>query len=262
MRFGCAICSLFFALSSASLAQTYDTVSIYFHTDSDRPIVNVTSEYRQYEPSAEGKSTVIKLAAHCDTTGSMEHNDDLAQRRINAVQKQLIQDRWNVNAIHTIYSERIANTAQNYTHELFRRVDIYIKIEPFSNAELLTIQLNQFKTDTVQQKSIDLNIVFFGGTTVLMQEAIPEAKALRDFMLANPNVSVDIHGHVCCGDNYPLSLNRAKMIMEFLMAQGIEAKRMTYQGHSNKAPKVSPERTDDDRKQNRRVAVVFKKSIN
>lgn len=252
---------LLFLLSTlASRAQIYDTLSIYFALDSDRPMVNRTTDYANYEPSAAGIPSVVRLEAHCDTTGSMEYNDDLAQRRMDAVLKLMENDRWDVSrAVKKIYSERKAGTDANYSHDIYRRVDVYIKIQPPTNAQLLTMKLNAFANDTSQITQIDLTILFHGGTTIMMTESIPEAKALKDFMLSHPEINADIHGHVCCGDNYPLSLGRAKLITEFLMKQGVAANRLTYQGHSNYLPKIWPETTDEERKLNRRVTVDFKK---
>ncbi len=251
---------IFLLSTFVSSAQTYDTLSIYFALDSDRPIVNRTTDYANYEPPSAGMLSVVQLEAHCDTTGSMEYNDDLAQRRMDAVLSLMEKDRWNVsNAIKKIFSERKAGADQNYTHDIYRRVDVIIKIQAPTNAQLLTMKLNSFASDTSQITRIDLTILFHGGTTMMMTESIPEAKALKDFMLAHPEIKADIHGHVCCGDNYPLSLGRAKLITEFLMKQGVASGRLTYQGHSNYNPKVWPETTDDERKQNRRVTVDFKK---
>lgn len=251
---------LFLLVSLACRAQTFDTLAIYFALDSDRPIVNRTTEYTNYEQSVPGMLNVVRLEAHCDTTGSMEYNDDLAQRRMDAVLKLMANDRWDVSgAVKKIYSERKAGEDQNYSHDIYRRVDVYIKIQPPTNAQLLAMKLNAFAADTAQITQLDLTILFHGGTTIMMTESIPEAKALKDFMLAHPEIHADIHGHVCCGDNYPLSLGRAKLITEFLMKQGVVAKRLTYQGHSNYQPKVWPETTDEERKQNRRVTVDFKK---
>lgn len=252
---------LFVSISIGSNAQVYDTLSIYFKVDSDLPIVNRSSEYANYKQKVLGTPKVIQLEAHCDTTGSMEHNDDLAQRRLDAVRKQLAKDGWKIEARFKVSSERVAGSASNYSHNLYRRVDVIFRIDPLSNAELLTIQLNNFLKDTVKEKSIDLQIVFYAATTNLMTEAIPETKALKDFMVANPTIHIDIHGHVCCGPNHELSLNRAKMIAELLMSHGVDSKRMTYQGHSNMQPKISPELTPNDEKQNRRVAIVLKKSV-
>jgi len=250
--------ALLFLWHDAS-GQDFDTIPIYFNVDSDRPIINKSSQNTQFKRSGEGHSTVIRLEAHCDTTGSEEYNDALAQRRIRAVKQQLIADNWKIDAVEKIYSERIAGVDSEYVHDIYRRVDIIVKITPPTDAELLTMKLNAFLEDTVAEKSIDLKILFLGGTTTLMRESIPEAKALKDFLRENTTIKIEIHGHVCCGDNFPLSYNRAKMITEFLIAQGIDLNRMTFEGHSNKKPKVYPEVTDEDRKQNRRVAIVFKK---
>jgi len=249
-----------FGYTVSCWSQTYDTLAIYFALDSDKPVINRTTEYANYEQPTAGIITVLRLEAHCDTTGSMEYNDDLAQRRIQAVKKVLEQDRWDISRTHEkIYSERKAGNDALYTHDIYRRVDIIIKIAPPTNAQRLTMQLNAFATDTASTTSIDLTILFHGGTTKLMTESVPEAKALKDFLLSHPEIKADIHGHVCCGDNFPLSYERAKLIAEFLVKQGINGNRLTFQGHSNKKPKVHPEVTDEDRKRNRRVAVVFHK---
>lgn len=256
-----ALFFFFLFLPIAGNAQTYDTLAIYFALDSDRPIINRTTAYANYEQSAPGLATVFQLEAHCDTTGSMEYNDDLAQRRMDAVIKMMSKDRWVVDdAKRKIYSERKAGTDENYTHDIYRRVDVIIKIQAPTQAQLLTMKLNAFANDTAKITRIDLTILFHGGTTIMMTESIPEAKALKDFMLAHPEINADIHGHVCCGDNYPLSLGRAQLISEFLMKQGVKARRLTYQGHSNHQPKIWPETTDEERKQNRRVTVDFKKT--
>jgi outer membrane protein OmpA-like peptidoglycan-associated protein len=248
------------SLLGLSHAQTFDTLSIYYALDSDRPITNRNTEYANYEQSALGFLSVVRLEAHCDTTGSMEHNDDLAQRRMDAALKMMELDRWDISAASTkIYSERVAGNDQNYSHDIYRRVDVIVKITAPTNAQRLSMQLNTFASDTAKTTSIDLTILFYAGTTKLMTESVPEALVLKEFLLDHPEISADIHGHVCCGDNHPLSYNRAKLIAEFLMKQGVQAKRLTFQGHSNKQPKIYPEKTDADRKQNRRVAVVFKK---
>lgn len=260
MKLSLLFLAVSFGCSVSCRAQEYDTLAIYFALDSDRPIVNRTTEYANYEQPTEGMITVLRLEAHCDTTGSMQYNDDLAQRRINAVKKLLEEDRWDIsNTREKVYSERKAGNDAQYTHDIYRRVDILIRIAPPTNAQRLTMQLNAFASDTISVTSIDLTILFHGGTTRLMTESVPEAKALKDFLLSHSNIKADIHGHVCCGDNYPLSYERAKLIAEFLVKQGVKGSRLTFQGHSNKKPKVYPERTDEDRKQNRRVAVVFRK---
>jgi len=252
---------IFLLYALVSQAQTFDTLSIYFALDSELPIVNRTTDYANYEQSKAGMLSVIQLEAHCDTTGSMEYNDDLAQRRMDAVLILMGKDRWDVsNAVKKIFSERKAGEDENYSHDIYRRVDVVVKIEPPTNAQLLTMKLNAFTSDTSSNTTIDLTILFHGGTTIMMKESVPEAKALKDFMLAHPEINADIHGHVCCGNNYPLSLGRAKLITEFLMKQGVTASRLTYQGHSNSQPKVWPETTDEERKLNRRVTVDFKKN--
>jgi outer membrane protein OmpA-like peptidoglycan-associated protein len=246
-------------LHVSSVAQQYDTLIFYFHVDSDRPITG--HSYTSYTKPRESIVTVIRLEAHCDTTGALDYNDALAERRIAAVRELLVEDGWScTNAREKIYSERKASIDNQYTHEQYRRVDVYLKIAPPTNAQRLQMRLNEFSNSSEDSASIDLTILFHGGSTAWLNESVAEAKALRDFMLSNPNINADIHGHVCCGDNYPLSYGRAKFIAEFLVKQGVSPERLQFEGHSNRQPKVFPELNAADQKQNRRVNVVFKKT--
>jgi flagellar motor protein MotB len=54
-----------------------------------------------------------------------------------------------------------------------------------------------------------------------------------------------------------LSVQRASAVYDILIKDGIEPSRLDFKGFSNSLPIVSPEYTEEERQQNRRVDVVF-----
>lgn len=88
----------------------------------------------------------------------------------------------------------------------------------------------------------------------------PESKAELDkvvaFLNKNKTISGELSGHTDnVGDkkmNQVLSQNRAKAVYDYLVKNGIEAKRLTYKGYGDTKPKVLND-TDEHRQMNRRT---------
>lgn len=92
--------------------------------------------------------------------------------------------------------------------------------------------------------AITLKNVFFDFTkATLRPESTVELNKLRDFLKANPAVKIEIGGHTDtrgdAADNLTLSQNRAKAVYDFLIAQGIDAKRLSYKGYGETKTKIS-----------------------
>ena len=71
-------------------------------------------------------------------------------------------------------------------------------------------------------------------------------------------VEIKLNGHVCCEPDMELSKNRANRVKSYLVSQGIDTKRITCKGYSNTA-KLVAESTEENKRKNRRVDVVFTK---
>jgi len=127
-------------------------------------------------------------------------------------------------------------------------------IEDYSPSEYKKdLLLSKFKTG----ESITLqNIYFKKASAVLLEESFPELDKLFSFLKNNPSVEIEIAGHTSSeGDddyNLKLSKERAESIAAYLITKGIDKTRMTPVGYGEKFPKVE-EKTEDDRKLNRRV---------
>jgi outer membrane protein OmpA-like peptidoglycan-associated protein len=107
---------------------------------------------------------------------------------------------------------------------------------------------------------LNLNLQFEGDAPVVTSASVKEINDLVDFLQKNRSLDAFIRGHVCCGDEMPLSKKRAKTVYTELVRRGINPTRLRYQGFSNTIPAVFPEKTELDRSKNRRVDIIFSKT--
>lgn len=108
-------------------------------------------------------------------------------------------------------------------------------------------------------------LFFYPGSHHLVEQSIPELEKLYNTLEDNPNIKIQIEGHVCCvntadaldEDNFEMALseNRAKAIYYYLVKRGIDPKRLHYRGFGRSKPLVAIERTLEDENKNRRVEI-------
>lgn len=219
----------------------------------------------------------VLLEGHCDSIGSKEYNYDLSTRRAESVKKLFIQNGFSKNMIKTCIGfgkdkPRVSN-ADEASRQLNRRVQVtlYLKEEEIKeNKE----QANKISTspsiilkkeDLKKNKTIVLkNLLFYGGRHILKQSSYPELETLVNLLKENPSLEIEIQGHVCCTtiepDGYDwdlgtnnLSVTRAKTIYQFLIANGIQANRLSYKGFGGTQKIQADESTEELRAVNRRV---------
>lgn len=258
---------LLIILLSAGNVIAQQKVSVYFDFDKDL----ITSEQNLKLESLKqlinvGKAELVKMEAFTDTVGSNEYNNHLARRRANFVLMEL---GINQASIETKVIGENYGIKQDYSNQTHRRVDIWyqeiavetLKLEESAiQSELLT-KFTEFLNDSLLDETIiELSIHFVPGKAILLPESNDELWNLFDFFNYNQNINGFIRGHVCCSDDMPLSVERAAVVYNFLIDRSISPNRMKYQGYSNSIPAVSPEVTDEDRRRNRRVDVIFTKT--
>jgi outer membrane protein OmpA-like peptidoglycan-associated protein len=75
-------------------------------------------------------------------------------------------------------------------------------------------------------------------------------------MNESPDVRIEISGHTdntgSLNTNVRLSQERAKSVVDFLVARGIDLSRLEYRGYGPSQP-VAPNDTEEGRSRNRRV---------
>jgi outer membrane protein OmpA-like peptidoglycan-associated protein len=79
------------------------------------------------------------------------------------------------------------------------------------------------------------NVFFDLASANLRPTSFVELNKLRDFLMANPTIKIELGGHTDTrGDateNQVLSNNRAKAVYDYLIKEGIVATRLSYKGY-------------------------------
>ncbi|GAB3331090.1 hypothetical protein GCM10027429_09100 [Marivirga atlantica] len=110
----------------------------------------------------------------------------------------------------------------------------------------------------VQEKAeIVLNNVFFNfDSYALLPKSKSELDRMVDVMKDNPSIDVSIIGHTdnIGTEEYNLGLSkkRAKSVVDYLVANGINVERLSFEGKGELYPEV-PNTSKENRAQNRRV---------
>jgi outer membrane protein OmpA-like peptidoglycan-associated protein len=107
------------------------------------------------------------------------------------------------------------------------------------------------------------DIYFAGGLAIILEESMPRLKRLKDFLLLNPGISIEVQGHVNDeGGNslgsQRLSKKRAKRIVDYLTSCGIEPERLSAVGFGNTKPIFANPESEEQKEANRRVEVKIK----
>lgn len=101
-------------------------------------------------------------------------------------------------------------------------------------------------------------IRFNYGSAELMQSSMAQIEKLTDDLKSQTDVSICIHGHTdnlgSSKANQQLSQLRAASVKQFLIDHGINAERLTIQGHGGSKP-VADNSTAEGRSKNRRVEI-------
>ena len=145
--------------------------------------------------------------------------------------------------------------AANFVN-LSERLDIH-------TFELKTLEMN-FKLQPIEVGAVvNLeNILFYMGTTNLLEESYPELDVVVDFLKSNPKVEIELDGHTDNrGDakkNLVLSQQRVDRIKSYLVTKGIGPRRIKGKGFGGTKP-VATNDSEEARKLNRRVEFVILK---
>lgn len=182
----------------------------------------------------------IQLVSYTDTVGSRTYNQSLASKRLLSVSK-LIKSTKLESFLTDSVNRNEQRNATKFADESFRRVDILI----FSVEAKITFNA-----------PINLRINFHSGSDNLVTSSMKNLKTLQILLEMDTTLRIKLNGHVCCEPGPELSLARAEKVKSYLVSNGIDGNRITCKGYSNTA-KLAPETTDDNKRKNMRVEVVF-----
>ena len=282
------------SLSFSTLAIGQSQFSIYFDSNKYELTPSETSKLNQWI-SLNSKVKIVGIHGFCDEDGSSSFNDTLAKNRINFVytfikNKIAIRDDFKTRSfgeLHRLSKIKAENRKVTLfyieANDLSRENEILgIKEEPiqlpkavikypeklvFDNPDgskseyKLDVDFMQKMTEAgVGQKLKLENLNFIINTYIVVPQSKGKMYELLLVMKNNPNLKIEIQGHLCCmpTDRLDLSTQRAKAVNNFLVANGINEERITFKGFGSTQPiYVLPEKDEAQRSANRRVEILI-----
>ncbi len=273
-------------------AAQHDTATVHFDFDKHQLRTNAIGTLNKILTSKNILS--ISLYGHCDQLGTNSYNEKLSEKRANAVKQYFLDNGLSAEKISVVkgYGETMPVIDQLDENSRQQNRRVVIVVEYATEADNIPVQssppapidtssaptkvkpglTDKIKDSTTKQgQNIVLkNINFYGGRHFFLPESYPALAELLDAMQNIPTLEIEIQGHICCRDDSGdgddldtgerrLSHNRARAVFEWLVKNGIDAKRMSYKGYGHQFPLVDVERTEEERTMNRRVEIKILK---
>ncbi len=269
-----------------SLAQ--EKFAVYFDTDKFE-LTKPENQKLNYWMQLHSKDKIVAINGYTDNDGSNAYNDTLAKKRVNFIfdiikEKVPFRDDFKSRSYGENFNQS-KNKAENRKVTIFYIQEKDLKNENeilgIKNSKSETINEIEVKPDTISKK-ISLeervlntkigstvkieNINFHLNEKKLMDESFPNLNELLKVMQNQPDLVIEVQGHVCCNPDIndkisiKLSHQRAKVIRQFLVDNGIHKNRMSYKGYGSSQPAYKiPEKTYLEAIANRRVEILIVK---
>ena len=131
---------------------------------------------------------------------------------------------------------------------------------PINDSYIDTIYLQKFEVGTLSKLE---KLYFNAGLAEITEESYPQLNSLRDLMVLNPNISIEIHGHVNLDENsakkaQKLSKQRAIMVKKYLVDNGIAPERLYPVGFGSTKPVYAKPQDENQKEANRRVEILIR----
>jgi outer membrane protein OmpA-like peptidoglycan-associated protein len=111
----------------------------------------------------------------------------------------------------------------------------------------------------VGSKVVLKNIFFDTGKSDLKNESVAELEKVREMLVANMTMKVQINGHTDntgnAVTNRLLSLERAEAVVKYLVEKGVDPSRLSAKGYGSERPLVSNDDETGGREINRRTEI-------
>ncbi|MBU3682273.1 MAG: hypothetical protein FGM16_10100 [Flavobacterium sp.] len=205
---------------------------------------------------------VTKVYGFCDWKGTNSYNDSLSIKRVNAVVAFLKEHQIKVNPGYDVrgFGE---DFEQSKVQSENRKVIIEYREKPVEiKKETLSALQQKIKSANKGDMILLDNLYFFNMSPRLLPKSKPILYDLLCALQENPNLKIEIQGHICCqinGDVANLSGSRARAIYNFLVSQRINRKRLSFVGYGTTRPiHPIPEQSEQQENENRRVEILIK----
>lgn len=197
-------------------------------------------------------ATITSVEAYCDYRGSVSYNDSLSARRSTSVVNYLKEKSQTPDATFPVENFGERHLQDHDLAKNRKAVILYEKPKGFSE---------KITSAKIGEKIRLENLNFLNMSAKLVSESQPVLDNLLKIMQENPKLHIDIQGHICCQTTYAktyeyVSADRAKAVYNFLIDNGIDTSRLSYQGFGVSRPlhKI-PEQSEKEAYENRRVEI-------
>jgi len=165
------------------------------------------------------------------------------------------------------FKKRIAKNARrgeyNYKRDSTGK-SIQKPLKPVIKKDSVVVKQNEpiVSPGVLKQDSlITLSDVLFEiNSATLKSEHFTDLESVVKFMIENPSRTIKISGHTdntgSIAHNRNLSYKRAEVVAEYLIDNGVDIERVSFEGLGSLKP-IEPNTTSDGRKKNRRVELLI-----
>lgn len=249
---------LFLFWSPILLAQ--ETFVVYFDTDKFELTPLESERLQQFLQT--NNISVQKVIGFCDYRASDAYNKVLSEKRAQFVYN-LLKEKFSNEILLEAKGE---NFKQNVDLFRNRKVEIlYVEIPEIP--EITTpLEVNKEKETKYQNlkvgdKFVLKNLYFYNRSGIFVPKSLPVLEELTQVLKQNPNISIEIQGHICCHlghDPEDIGKVRAFAVYKYLIDKGIAKNRLQYKSFGSEQPihKI-PEKNDTERDENRRVEILI-----
>lgn len=264
-----------------------DTLTFYYDTDIYVLSASQKTELKNYLKN----KTLHKITVegYADYVGAFSYNKMLALKRANYLLNAVLEIQ-PIDSVHVLSkgemskpensNKLIGNSADRKSITYFTYSKSILGINPKVSNGLKTLNTPGTYLEAIPKMQVGESIVlrtilFYLGEAIIIPSSFSDMKIIKETLVNNPNMVVEIRGHVCCGvkyeatSEYPepkqsdynmtLSYNRAAAIKNYLVDGSINADRVSIKGMGFLEPLYYPERNEAQRQLNRRIELIVLK---
>jgi len=271
---------LFFYASSCFAQYGFDTVTVYFPINKSSLDIPGLQRLDSLFSIIRDNNRKVLIYGYADYLGTEKPNQELSETRAQVVREYLLSKGYSGSGILacTGVGQVKEHREDIEGNRLNRRTDIFVKrLGPRIVAAekkagegametapgKLIRQINTL--DSGKVLVLD-NINFYPASHQPLEESVPALKELVTTLKQLPSLRIKIEGHICClkdrddaldveTGELNLSTARARFIYLFLIKNGINRNRLSYEGYGRRKPLIEDEKTEEDAKTNRRVEI-------
>ena len=280
MKSTLSVCFLFIYFFS----QSQEIETFYFDFDKFELVENESIHLEEWI-NFNRDSKILSIIGSADEKGTNEYNDSLSQKRVDFIIGKIdnrIKFREDFKTLALGERELISNSdAENRKVVVYylpkkalfleeNIVNTFYVEKKINNLKIEEIEKLQIPKDLTLNEKVNLvtegtyftlnNIQFDYDSAKLLPNSKVELENWVEVLEKNKKIKIVIIGHICCvpRDDFNLSAQRAKAIMNYFINREIEKDRIEYIGYGSEKPKFKiPEKNGYEALQNRRVEILI-----